>query len=625
MIKYFSFDIFDTLIARLCSKPTDVFMIVEEIARAEGIFADGFYENRIKAEIMTRKNHTGEITLNEIYITLNEIEKKYDIARLVDIEVKTEIGLSFRRTSGYRAYCDVFNFSGSVIYITDMYLPRGVIYKILEKNNYSAKNKLYLSCEHNKTKHQGDLFSYVIKDLNTLPNEIKHVGDNFVSDFLMAQKKGLKARWYPLIVKCRKTNLSNIGSLIANRLIKQNIIHNSVIEEIGYSGLGPILTGFSLWLKKRIDEDGISTVLFLSRDGYILKKTFDIFGFEQIKTKYFFASRRALLVPNLWWKSGLKEMLESILMPKVDSIENILIRLGMDKCVVNKKLIQIGIDPDIRIETKMAYADERINVIYNIYKNEIIENSKKEFEVLIKYCQQERVCGKIGLVDIGWYGNMQLALSEALKKGGIDAEIHGYYVGLNPFGNNQKKYNMQGYLFDKTENFYSFVKIHGFTAIFEMFFTADHGSLKKYYYSEGEVKPILANRTDGEKKSFEFVRKVQTGAIKFVEDYCSTYVGKYSQISPKVAIRQLCKLCCVPTYDNAVLLGNLSFEENSSVIQIAVPKKNKLYLLKPSQLWIDAKKTMWISGFVKRVFYINFPIDIIRFVIYKFRMLKIHY
>ena len=80
-IKYYSFDLFDTLITRLLNKPTDLFSIIEK----EYNLAN-FKENRINAEYnaVNNSNHE-EITIDEIYKELEIIDPSIDIIKVKKI------------------------------------------------------------------------------------------------------------------------------------------------------------------------------------------------------------------------------------------------------------------------------------------------------------------------------------------------------------------------------------------------------------------------------------------------------------------------------------------------------------------------------------------------------------
>lgn len=91
--QYISFDMFDTLVKRDCSRPVEVFSYIEDEINRKLNRKTSFCSARIEAEKMARrKSHSEEVTLDEIYHYLNlgiadeslqdvkELEKKYEYA-----------------------------------------------------------------------------------------------------------------------------------------------------------------------------------------------------------------------------------------------------------------------------------------------------------------------------------------------------------------------------------------------------------------------------------------------------------------------------------------------------------------------------------------------------------------
>lgn len=63
----------------------------------------------------------------------------------------------------------------------------------------------------------------------------------------------------------------------------------------GYAVLGPLVCGFLFWLKEELARASVSEVLFVSRDGWLVKHLYDQFfsGRTGIPSKYFYTSRHA--------------------------------------------------------------------------------------------------------------------------------------------------------------------------------------------------------------------------------------------------------------------------------------------------------------------------------------------
>ena len=76
---------------------------------------------------------------------------------------------------------DVLNYALSlnkrVIIVSDMYLSSKDLKQVLTRELKTNKFKLYVSSDFGKRKHTGNLFKYVLQDLNVKPSQILHIGD----------------------------------------------------------------------------------------------------------------------------------------------------------------------------------------------------------------------------------------------------------------------------------------------------------------------------------------------------------------------------------------------------------------------------------------------------------------
>lgn len=298
-----SFDIFDTLLVRPYVKPTDLFIHIEKLYKIKG-----FYKSRIKAEKLARGKYIDceEITLNQIY---EEIDDKYREFKEKEIELEERI-LTIHKDNK-KIYDYVLSIGKKIIIVSDMYLPKEIIEKILIKNNYKDYYKLYLSSDLMLTKASGDLYKYIIDDLNVAPSTIMHIGDNYHSDFENAKLYGIDSVFVEKIIdtflqnnirakKLLNENKNNIGVSIMLGLLAFNCFNkkndnkndkNNYWHNFGFLYGGPAVFAYMNYLKKQVIKDNINEVLFVARDGYSLKKVFDIIKPEYIKTYYIYAPR----------------------------------------------------------------------------------------------------------------------------------------------------------------------------------------------------------------------------------------------------------------------------------------------------------------------------------------------
>lgn len=191
----------------------------------------------------------------------------------------------------------------TVIIVSEMYLPKEVIEKILMNCGYSGYMKLYVSCEYRKSKNK-TLYEYVLNDLKISGDEMLHIGNSLKQDYYAPRKQGIKTALVNLEDKktfllkdiFHKNDFKNISNEILYCFIKNNIsVKNTDYYNIGYSCIGPLVYGFCLWLHEQVDKDKIENRLFLAREGLLLYKIYqNIFPDESNKNCYMYVSREAL-------------------------------------------------------------------------------------------------------------------------------------------------------------------------------------------------------------------------------------------------------------------------------------------------------------------------------------------
>lgn len=190
-----SFDIFDTLLYRTVSKPTDVYTLMEPFAR-ERCGVSYFHEKRIEAEQLARiRSQAEDVTLEEIYDAMQlppEIE-----AILMDYEKMMELFVLRRdnRMAELLDYC--VKIGKKVLIISDMYQDASFLKNALVQagiNNYAM---LYVSSEEKVTKASGNLFR-CIAEKERIEDKKKwiHFGDNAHSDSMVPKAIGLDAMLY---------------------------------------------------------------------------------------------------------------------------------------------------------------------------------------------------------------------------------------------------------------------------------------------------------------------------------------------------------------------------------------------------------------------------------------------
>lgn len=335
-----SFDFFGTLVTSPFWEPTDLFILMEEKIQKEfGIFdIPCFCTLRVTAEKNARQklSNREEITINDIYKEMGLItrlsEKQLDYIRKLEIE--HEFKYCQPRECG-RVLWDVALAAGkTIIVISDTYLPKEAIAKILHNCGYEGESSIFVSSDIGLSKSTGNLFAYAQNKMGVVSSgKYVHIGENIQADYSMPRKKGW--RCFPLyntrllmqnkirghkfsdpLLRCFESSSGNVPTksamdflgircmlaVIANKLFDdpfiqtQDLVCNTTCS--GYFALGMYLTSVALWLYQECIHEGYDRMCFLARDGRLPMEAFKMIitavG-DEVPIEYIRVSRIALL------------------------------------------------------------------------------------------------------------------------------------------------------------------------------------------------------------------------------------------------------------------------------------------------------------------------------------------
>ncbi len=602
-VEIVSFDIFDTLIKRMVKRPFDVFDLVEKKYNLTNFDkVSNFTVNRIKAEKECRLNYNKEeISFNDIYEHLlsSYTHKQLIILKQIEENIEKDICRFNYQIRDIFEYC--VEKKKIIIITSDMYLNKKTINEILKKNNIKF-HKLYLSSSIGKTKNSGNLFKFIIKDLRINPKKLIHIGDNKKSDFLMPKMLGIKSILWENDNRINRKSKGNITEdIIDSFLNNTEIASGEIFSSIGFDYFGPLLLCFSKWLLCELRENKIDKVFFLSRDGYVMKRAFDIINKENIKSDYFFASRRAIIVPSLKEYANIHDIFSCMHFNENIKIKSLFRKIGLDDLLDDQNALD-NLNVDIEKEEKFSniLKEEKYIEIFRRLYPLIINNSKNEYKSFIGYKDMHNFTGDVAIVDIGWFGNMQHAL-EKLK---LDTHIHGYYMGIEPRKNYQSDQKMNGFIFETNKNYDYFLMEHNFNSIFEMLFLGQHGSVKRYNSKEkcGVEFYEYEYRDLKEKNN---IINLQNSAIRFVKEFYNSGLIDYLIDDLSVSFERLANIFINPSLDIAKQFGDMVFLDDEK-IYIAKPKKSICYF-NLKKLIHDYKRSTWRIGFLKRIFKLKLP------------------
>lgn len=596
-----SFDIFDTLLVRMAPNPVTVFEIVENMF--SGRFSKkAFAIDRIKAEKTARSlTDKEEVTLNEIYANLsnyNAYEKEWLMNK--ELEVEKRILRINPIVKPIYDYCRTKN--KKIVIQSDIYLDKSFIREVLQ-NNGIEYDYLAVSSDLKFTKRTGKMYENTLKVLKCNCGKVIHFGDSIKSDIVMARKNGIKAirikkLYYPNV------SLDTITANMFDSLLRSKTQKSyDKYEEIGCRVLGPFYLSYSLWLMNELEKNDIKKVFFLSRDGFVMQKAFELINDKHIETKYLYVSRNSLVIPALSYCSEYEQVLKltNISALKYIDVELFLRKIGLDPSECVQELKQVGLNKNDEIRGDEIYNNITLKQLYGLVQQKVLAHSNNQLRELLSYLTNIGFSDKVAIVDIGWQGTMQKALNIIMKAAGKQIDITGYYVGIKKSAIDFENGKMYGYCFDpnrnKLENAF-----FAFGGLFEYFYSNSEGSVKEY--CEGKPK-LEVNEYEGTEYINAMI-SIQNGGLHYLQE-AAIYYDLYPGLDWKgYSLQKLIKYGIKPKLSDLKPFDKLYY--SNIVNYYMLPQHGLLYyLIHIKQLKVDLNQSFWKVGFLKKLFKISLP------------------
>ncbi|MDF7808293.1 HAD hydrolase-like protein [Pontiellaceae bacterium B12219] len=608
-IEAVSFDVFDTLIRRPVEKPADVYKFLElrALEVTDGVAVD-FGKNRALCEVATRERLPAkkEISLEDIYETVREFYGLTDaqLAALKDEEVKIELAFSSCRDFGKKLYNLAIESRLPVYLISDMYLPRKVIEEMLRKSGYTSHGAFFLSAEHECRKHDGGLYDIALRELNLRPKSLLHVGDNKQTDINAAKVKGISTFRWSSAIEWMRTNAhykniyspragagekarSAIAGLIANHLFDAPVPKEALAslfrgraDLLGFSGLGPLVIAYVIWLEREARRDNISHLFFMAREGWIFHEVYkELFGNREdaIRSTYLYGSRRAIRVAGLKNRADILALSAMPYDPGVSLAALLDGRYGLALTPERIDRLKVVGIRDVNSKLSRSYEDRRlIATACDALEHDILENAAIERSAYLEYLDEVGFlgCDDPGIVDIGWKANIQGALGLL-----IDRRLTGYYYATLQDG---EKWEVLG---DRHRCYFGKNLSQALTSsvvvqnrhLTEYLLCCGEPSFVRMRDREGQRSPEFRFDPDGANRT-RFIGLVHDGIIRFSREY-KRHFGRFSEqihIDPSLAESCLRYFYEKPAKCDAEMLLGKSFEDSMGGIQ-------KKYIINPEQ------------------------------------------
>ncbi len=512
-----SFDIFDTLLVRKCNSRENIYRM---IAEKHGLLPEVFLKQRIKAELAIANQQP---TLNEIYKEMATLfkytNKQIEEYCKTEEEIEEEMALPNKRIIDLLLYAS--KIGKRIFLVSDMYLSKKQIEKMLIKNEISGYENIFVSCEYRTGKRQ-KLFSIFKEKVGS--GRFLHIGDDLESDGMAAMRNQIDTIMVYSNISCKDFYIGYYSSKIK--------LHISQDKQIGYCLLGPVVTEFVFWLIKKVINQDFNKILFLARDGYLLKKMYDrAVDKYNLHNKvphsiYFLFSRNAgtLALTN---ENNFTQMFEQ---PFSGSIEELL---------MNRYTL-----PQERLE-KYVYSMSTQQIIEE-QRLDILEKAKEAARGFNEYTHELNLelNKKTVVVDLVSTGTCQWCLEGLMKNKSVGM----YLMRMNDSNKEKQCLHIESY-FSEEMSIENGRNIQQYYMIIESLIKELHGSVKTYesngkiiykdYKLTQEHIKMVSNIQEGILEYFEeVIGNVELEKYKLKRDFVDGCLGYFSRLYSYIDIDQ---------------------------------------------------------------------------------------
>lgn len=536
-----SFDIFDTLVTRKLHDPNVVFDVIEyRHTQSEAAPLPLFHE-RMQTAGKVLGSYQGErddISIDEIYANMAFYQNS-------EIEKQTEIQMCVAHPMGKTLYNYAKSLGKHIIITSDMYLDKATVQSILVQNGYEGWNTFYLSSEQGEKKDTGKLFERLKNEAQQhgiAPHDILHLGDNWIGDVKYARAAGLQAlRFSPIYDKAHKlfslsteqeAQLSQIGriwnsfSVQATRLWRETQPEASqdFYTRLGFELTGPLAAMMAMHTKMLADDIRAKKIVFMARDGRIIKKAFDRLYPDKLNerrydSEYLHLSRSTVIPATFEHPLSSNDI--------YFLIEGLHLHQKPISYFVKKANLNID-DKNVVVVTQTYFDSlETIPVMEDLGKlarmfgelsAEIYAANEPNRQALESYLQQYDMLDQesVLFVDVGWMLNIQSRLDRFMKAIGSTAKVMGSYVGSRDRIN--KSIAHASLLFDSGDPYMYANFLEENVTLFEVLFSAPEPSAASLELVNNKVevnfKPLQKPIPDQE---FQVAQKLHLGAEAFFD------------------------------------------------------------------------------------------------------------
>ncbi len=508
-----SFDVFDTLLTRICLRPDAVHRFVGMQAARRFPGADDFVGRRNAAEAAARAApEAGDVDLDQIYARFAadaHAEPPAWTADAIAFVHREELALDGRTLRPRALMVEALAHAGRtgrrVVATSDSYLPRPAFDAVLAQSGI-AVDETYLSSQRRARKDRGDLWPIVSMheqgEAGAAPR-LLHVGDNEQSDIQQTTDHGI--RHFHVLAPAALFALHGLGppgeptlgddillGPVAAQLFNSPyldpddpalVVHEP--EQAGALLFGPLLFAFVAWLARHPTLRHMRQLFFVSREGWFLKRLYDA-----VRTQ----SGRTDLPPSSYLHCSRRAALAAAQGRGLDP-DAVLRGAGFNGSLDAFLLARLGFVPDAALghahhTVGFPRDAELVRCMIELMGDEVAAHGARALRAFTAYAGQVGLTepGPVGFVDVGYSGTMQTAIQTALGR-----PLIGLYMGVSHDAAQVRAGGGHAFGAFADGNVADFTG--GYGLMLEAFLTAPHGQVTGYDDAAVPATPLF--RHDG--------------------------------------------------------------------------------------------------------------------------------
>ncbi len=558
-----SFDVFDTLLCRRIEPPDQVKVpaarhlsrwLAEKGVR---VSISECLESRSKTEQQLRKQaseagHDPECHIDDLFAQwvrtyLRDPEASIVSEKMLKIEGDAEWAVLYPVPGMARLLTDIRGLKKKTVLISDMYLGKAHIENLLERNGYQGLyDQLYVSSELKYSKGSGRLFEHVRADQDVSFQRWAHVGDSLKRDVLRPRRMGIKACHfhYPPAHqrKMRQERIARLtrvhpqwsGAQWSVGLVppKMDPLTGDLRYALGFHLLGPLLLNFLHQVADRVYEQNIDLVLFPAREGFLFLDLFkkvwtEAYPGRGVRCEYAFLTRKALYVSSVN-QLGKREI-EMGLWSRKATPHTMLTRFGLRPEEFEEVARSCGIASlHDALEPWETSASFKRFITHPFLLRRLHEESRAQRTLVRAYLGQLGFwdAKEAAIVDVGWRGTAQDALTHAFDQDPHWPRLHGLYFGFygdHPFREHDRS-RYEGLFFRFPGDPWGRCAIDCFKELLELAAQAPHPTSVGFERDgSGKVAPVLMEEDRSHEVDMRPHRRLITLLQSGIRDYADVY------------------------------------------------------------------------------------------------------